>query len=203
MQLRTGFQGSSVKFSPYEDGRIAVGTAQNFGIIGNGKQHVFQVSFMTCLVTNAARGLGRQDRSSSVLSRLNLSNCRTPVQGQAASPPCAAHLPTRTAVQFGAQGPAPLAEYDTKDGICDCGWCEVGALLLEPANLPRQQWHLLRTFRWQAAFLAARDPALHGDGTAQPPAAPWPAFMSRVIAGVMQLMHTSLTLWLQPAMCHL
>ena len=48
MQIRTGFQGSSVKFSPYEDGRIAVGTAQNFGIIGNGKQHVFQVSPISC-----------------------------------------------------------------------------------------------------------------------------------------------------------
>ena len=43
MHVRTQFQGSSVRFSPYEDGRIAVGTAQNFGIIGNGKQHVFQV----------------------------------------------------------------------------------------------------------------------------------------------------------------
>ena len=48
MQIRTGFQGSSIKFSPYEDGRIAVGTAQNFGIIGNGKQHVFQVQSALC-----------------------------------------------------------------------------------------------------------------------------------------------------------
>lgn len=44
MHVRTPFQASSVRFSPYVEGRIAVGTAQNFGIIGNGKQHVYQAS---------------------------------------------------------------------------------------------------------------------------------------------------------------
>lgn len=44
MWFKTAFQGYSVKFSPFEDGRIAVATAQNFGIIGNGKQYVLQVS---------------------------------------------------------------------------------------------------------------------------------------------------------------
>ena len=32
----------AVQFSPF-DQRIAVGTSQNFGIIGNGKQYVLQV----------------------------------------------------------------------------------------------------------------------------------------------------------------
>ena len=40
---RTAFQGYSVKFSPFEEGKLAVATAQNFGIIGNGKQYVLHV----------------------------------------------------------------------------------------------------------------------------------------------------------------
>jgi peroxin-7 len=41
--FRTAFQGYSIKFSPFEDGKLAVATSQNFGIIGNGKQYVLQV----------------------------------------------------------------------------------------------------------------------------------------------------------------
>jgi hypothetical protein len=42
--FRTAFQGYAVKFSPFEEGKLAVATSQNFGIIGNGKQYVLQVS---------------------------------------------------------------------------------------------------------------------------------------------------------------
>lgn len=42
-RCRTAFNAYSVKFSPFIPSRIAVSTAQNFGIIGNGKQHVFEV----------------------------------------------------------------------------------------------------------------------------------------------------------------
>jgi peroxin-7 len=42
MFTKTDFQGYSVRFSPFEEGKIAVATAQNFGIIGNGKQMVYQ-----------------------------------------------------------------------------------------------------------------------------------------------------------------
>lgn len=41
---RTPFNACAVKFSPYLENRIAVATAQNFGIVGNGRQHVFDVS---------------------------------------------------------------------------------------------------------------------------------------------------------------
>ena len=41
--FRTAFNGYAVKFSPFEEGRVAVATAQNFGIIGNGRQYVLQV----------------------------------------------------------------------------------------------------------------------------------------------------------------
>ena len=37
MMFKAGFNGYSVKFSPYHEGRLAVATAQNFGIIGNGQ----------------------------------------------------------------------------------------------------------------------------------------------------------------------
>jgi peroxin-7 len=42
--IKTAFQGYSVKFSPFEESKIAVATSQNFGIIGNGKQYVFQLN---------------------------------------------------------------------------------------------------------------------------------------------------------------
>ena len=41
--FRTPFAGYSVRFSPFDESRLAVGTAQNYGIIGNGKLHVLQV----------------------------------------------------------------------------------------------------------------------------------------------------------------
>lgn len=44
MRFQTPFNGYSVKFNPYDGSRVAVATAQNFGIIGNGIQHVLSVS---------------------------------------------------------------------------------------------------------------------------------------------------------------
>lgn len=38
------FNGYSVKFSPFVNGRLAVASAQNFGIIGNGRCSVLEVS---------------------------------------------------------------------------------------------------------------------------------------------------------------
>eukprot|EP00798_Chlamydomonas_sp_ICE-L_P022845 gene22845-30019_t len=43
-RIRTAHQAYSVKFSPFLENRITVSTAQNFGIIGNGRQHVFDVT---------------------------------------------------------------------------------------------------------------------------------------------------------------
>lgn len=47
MRFKTDFNGYAVKFSPFEDGRIAVATSQNFGIIGNGRQYILQVTHAT------------------------------------------------------------------------------------------------------------------------------------------------------------
>mmetsp|Transcript_3575 Transcript_3575/g.8938 ORF Transcript_3575/g.8938 Transcript_3575/m.8938 type:complete len:159 (+) Transcript_3575:179-655(+) len=44
MFFKTQFNGYSVKFSPYNEGRLAVSTAQNFGIIGNGRQYILDVT---------------------------------------------------------------------------------------------------------------------------------------------------------------
>jgi hypothetical protein len=43
-RFKTTFNGYSVKFSPFIENRLAVATAQNFGIIGNGRLHVLEVS---------------------------------------------------------------------------------------------------------------------------------------------------------------
>ncbi|GHP07320.1 peroxisomal targeting signal 2 receptor [Pycnococcus provasolii] len=37
---KTSFNGYAVKFSPFFPDRVAIATSQNFGIIGNGRQHV-------------------------------------------------------------------------------------------------------------------------------------------------------------------
>ena len=51
MRFKIDFNGYAVKFSPFEDGRIAVATSQNFGIIGNGRQYVLQVTAWSPAVT--------------------------------------------------------------------------------------------------------------------------------------------------------
>mmetsp|Transcript_45098 Transcript_45098/g.134644 ORF Transcript_45098/g.134644 Transcript_45098/m.134644 type:complete len:316 (-) Transcript_45098:2-949(-) len=44
MRCKTAFNACSVRWSPFQEGRFAVSTAQNFGIIGNGRQHVFEMT---------------------------------------------------------------------------------------------------------------------------------------------------------------
>ncbi|KAK1273504.1 Peroxisome biogenesis protein 7 [Acorus gramineus] len=41
--FKTPFQGYAVKFSPFYEHRLAVATAQNFGILGNGRIHVLDL----------------------------------------------------------------------------------------------------------------------------------------------------------------
>lgn len=41
LEFRTqGFNGYGVKYSPYFDSRIAVATAANFGLVGNGRLYI-------------------------------------------------------------------------------------------------------------------------------------------------------------------
>ncbi|GBG77177.1 hypothetical protein CBR_g23503 [Chara braunii] len=42
--FKTAYNGYSVKFSPFLETRLAVATSQNFGIIGNGRQYVLELS---------------------------------------------------------------------------------------------------------------------------------------------------------------
>lgn len=39
-QFAKGYHGYAVKFSPYYDNRLAVATAANFGLVGNGRLYV-------------------------------------------------------------------------------------------------------------------------------------------------------------------
>lgn len=43
-RFKVPFNGFSVKFSPFNESRIAVGTSQNFGIVGNGRLHILQLT---------------------------------------------------------------------------------------------------------------------------------------------------------------
>lgn len=43
VRCKTRFSAFAVKFSPFKDGRLAVATGQNFGVVGNGRLHVFEV----------------------------------------------------------------------------------------------------------------------------------------------------------------
>lgn len=65
--FKTAFQGYGVRFSPFEDSKIAVATSQNFGIIGNGRQYVLQarnawegvlIVWGCCMVPGALQDLG-------------------------------------------------------------------------------------------------------------------------------------------------
>ena len=44
MRFKTQFNGYSLAFSPFFEGRLAVTTSQNFGIIGNGQQYVLETA---------------------------------------------------------------------------------------------------------------------------------------------------------------
>ena len=38
------FHATSLAFSPYNDSHIAVTSSQNFGLVGNGRAHILQIS---------------------------------------------------------------------------------------------------------------------------------------------------------------
>ncbi|RDW90152.1 putative peroxisome biosynthesis protein (Peroxine-7) [Aspergillus mulundensis] len=45
LHFRTeGFQGYAVKYSPFFDNRLAVATAANFGLVGNGRLYILELT---------------------------------------------------------------------------------------------------------------------------------------------------------------
>ena len=45
LEYRTqGFNGYAVKYSPFFDSRIAVASAANFGLVGNGRLHILNLT---------------------------------------------------------------------------------------------------------------------------------------------------------------
>ncbi|GKU92351.1 hypothetical protein SLEP1_g6089 [Rubroshorea leprosula] len=49
--FKTPFNGYSVKLSPFYESGLAVATAQNFGILGNGRLHVLDLSLTGPAIT--------------------------------------------------------------------------------------------------------------------------------------------------------
>ena len=41
--FKTPFMGYACEWSPFEQNKLAIATAQHFGVVGNGKQHIIQV----------------------------------------------------------------------------------------------------------------------------------------------------------------
>jgi len=45
LEFRTqGFQGYAVKYSPFFDNRIAVATSANYGLVGNGRLYILELT---------------------------------------------------------------------------------------------------------------------------------------------------------------
>ena len=41
--FKTPFMGYACEWSPFEENKLAIATAQHFDVVGNGKQHIIQV----------------------------------------------------------------------------------------------------------------------------------------------------------------
>jgi peroxin-7 len=39
-----GYQGCAVKYSPFFDNRLAVASSSNFGLVGNGRLHILELT---------------------------------------------------------------------------------------------------------------------------------------------------------------
>lgn len=129
MFFKTAFNGYSIKFSPFEDGKLAVATAQNFGIIGNGRQYVIQVHTLSNGCVECASLTAKQPAMPSQMLMPSFPGGRVaahePQQSVPAGAALSAELPWFHHPQATPQGFRPVAEFDTKDGVYDCAWSEV------------------------------------------------------------------------------
>jgi len=101
------FCGYSVKFSPFLANRLAVASAQNFGIIGNGRCTVLEVS------AGGSGGLGRVTQHRS-----------PPAHGPRS------HDAPRVRAQMAPGGLVEVAAFDTVDGLYDVAWSEENEAIL-------------------------------------------------------------------------
>jgi hypothetical protein len=101
-RFKTTFNGYAAKFSPFVENRLAVATAQNFGIIGNGRLHILEVSEPRYVYALATYLHSKPDTTLCPLC------CRT----------------THTHAQLTPNGLVETAVFDTADGLYDCAWSE-------------------------------------------------------------------------------
>ena len=123
--FKMAFNGYSVQFSPFDD-RLAVGAAQNFGIIGNGKQYVLQaratVLFAPICPESGFAKLCIENRMiSTSLSLRHLTQFL--------------HIIIKQLLQMTPNGLVPVAEYDTRDGVYDCAWSEVNHISADTSSI--------------------------------------------------------------------
>lgn len=141
VSFRTPFAGYSVRFSPFDETRLAVGTAQNYGIIGNGKLHILQVQ---CWDFGIERNDGdgktiKKKKKKRQLTAVVVFNSTTNKQKKQLTP------------NGGAL--APLAEFDTRDGVYDVAWSEAADGVVATAGGDGS------VKLWAAAAPAAANPA--------------------------------------------
>lgn len=100
-RFKTTFNGYAAKFSPFVENRLAVATAQNFGIIGNGRLHILEVRQCVLLLPSSTQQVSSTPQPNTL-------------------PPAA--TPHRT--QLTPAGLVETAVFDTADGLYDCAWSE-------------------------------------------------------------------------------
>jgi len=143
-------QGCAVKFSPFQERLLAVSTAQNFGIVGNGRLHILEATPQgsrgawlpppRAVPPGATRASPRSPLAQLAPrptrpspnsphpghhapdSRLSLPHGESPARDPAASPPQAA------------QGMQEIAAFDTLDGLYDCAWSEANEHVVVSAS---------------------------------------------------------------------
>jgi hypothetical protein len=146
-RFRTTFNGYAVRFSPFVEGRLAVATAQNFGIIGNGRLHVLEVRMFFfggggggCRQGVGVRadwkftspdGNGRCPRRWGVFAAV-CSSCANAADHPLTT--CTPPTPQILNPQTTPNGLMEAAAFDTADGLYDVAWSEGNESVLVAAS---------------------------------------------------------------------
>ncbi len=73
--FKTPFMGYACEWSPFEENKLAIASAQHFGVVGNGKQHVIRVNTQA-LRAKQSKGLAPQQINAPMFKDLAIYNTR-------------------------------------------------------------------------------------------------------------------------------